>query len=122
MNGSKKKTRREKAALNLLSVYATLESSERNLFQELLIIHLSPDQAPHLYSLSGERYRRSCALWLSQNVCPSVAKAWLQWASAIAKDDPSDDTVRVVIVALLKELVSMVFSAETLPPGTTLAM
>jgi hypothetical protein len=122
MNDCKKKTRREKAALNLLSVYATLEPFERNLFQELLIQHLSPYQVPYSYWPSGKMDRRGCYLQLWEHVCPSVAEAWQKWASEIAEEDPCEDTVRVVILTLLKELVSMVFPGETLPPGTTVRM
>jgi hypothetical protein len=122
MNDSKKKTRRETAALNLLFVYATLEPSQRNLFQELLIQHLSPYQAPYSYWPSCEMDRRGCYLQLWEHVCPSVAAAWQKWASEIAEEDPCEDTVRVVILTFLKELVSMVFPGETLPSGTTVKM
>jgi hypothetical protein len=122
MNDSKKKTRRETAALNLLFVYATLEPSQRNLFQELLIQHLSPYQAPYSYWPSCEMDRRGCYLQLWEHVCPSVAAAWQKWASEIAEEDPCEDTVRVVILTFLKELVSMVFHGETLPSGTTVKM
>jgi hypothetical protein len=117
MNDSKKKTRRERAAVNLLSVYAQLERYERNLFKELLLQHVSPYQVPYSYWLSGKIVRRVCWLQLSEHVCPHVADAWRNWASEIAKEDPCDDTVRVVILALLWELISM-FPEESFPPAT----
>jgi hypothetical protein len=118
MNDSKKKTRREIATLNLQFVYATLEPSERNLFKGLLLQHVSPYQVPYLYWASGTIDRRGCWLQLSEHVCVDVADAWRNWASEIAEEDPRDDTVRVLILALLSELVSMVFPEESLPPGT----
>jgi hypothetical protein len=117
MNGSKK-TPRERAALDLLAVYATLERSERNLFKELLLQHVSPYHLPYLYWHSGKLDRKGCWLQLSEHVCPQVADAWRNWASEIAKEDPCDDTVRVVILVLLRELVSTEFPEESLPPGT----
>jgi hypothetical protein len=68
MNSSKKKTRRERATLNLLSVYAQLERSERNLFKELLLQHVSPYQVPYSYWLSG-KIVRACLLVAAVGTC-----------------------------------------------------
>jgi hypothetical protein len=114
--------RRELAALNLQSVYTRLEPSKRNLFQELLRQHVSPYQLPCSYCSGGKVDRTGCYLQLSEHVCPSVAGLWRNWASEIAEEDPSADTVRELIL-LLRELVSMGLPEETLPPpGTTVWM
>jgi len=117
MNDSKKKTRREIAALNLLSFYAGIEPSERNLFQELLLQHVSPYQVPYSYCSGGQVDRRSCYIQLSEHACPNVAGSWQKWASEIAEEDPSADTIRVLILALLMELVNMEFFGGNTPFG-----
>ena len=87
------------------------------MLQELLLQHVSPYQMPYSYCSGGKVDRKVCYIQLSEHVCRNVAGSWQKWAFEIAEEDPSADTVRVLILVLLMELVSMEFPEETLPPA-----